>query len=204
MEKQPENTSVLHLEKVSSSPDSISIPVEIDAKLTKKFRAHKLEDPYPATGLNSLTTKPIRGLPRKYLTTGKKIKVRAMMKARMDKKLICELEKISSDQYDLIMDDPALDIMDNVVNEETKKMLGSSFLQLSDLALQQATRPDKLEKMNAFQTTIIAATAYDKFRLSENLSTQNISVQGIVAHLQNEKEELRKARETLLESLSEG
>lgn len=204
MKDQSERQSDSCIEKDTSPSEAISIPVCIDKKFPKKFLSHKSEAPYPATGLNSLSKKPARGLPRKYLTTGKKIKVRAMMKARMEKKLICGLEKISSEQYDLIMDDPALDIMDNVVNEETKKMLGTSFLQLSDLALQQATRPEKLEKMSAFQTTIIAATAYDKFRLSENLSTQNISVQGIVAHLQNEKEELRKARETLLESLSEG
>ena len=119
----------------------------------------------------------------------------------MSRKTICEVERISADQFDMIMEDPSLDILDSKIVEETKKTLGAGFLQLSDLALQQAGSPEKLEKMNAFQSTIIAATAYDIFRLSENLSTQNISIQGIVAHLHNEKEELRKAREALIESL---
>ncbi len=204
MGKSTGKQTVLPLEKDSPSSETISLPAEIDTKFPKKFLERQKDPVYPQTGFTSPEVTTVKRPPRQYLTTGKKIKVRAMVKARMAKGLICELEKISSDQYESIMDDPALDIMDGTISDETKKMLGSSFLQLSDLALQHATRPEKLEKMNAFQNTIIAATAYDKFRLSENLSTQNISVQGIVAHLQNEKEELRKARETLLESLSEG
>ena len=188
---------------VEKSSSGIAVPAEIVPKrapklklcATEKSPHYELQVPRPLS-----SQAPPRSL-RKYITTGKKVKIRAMASAGMSRKTICEVERISADQFDMIMEDPSLDILDSKIVEETKKTLGAGFLQLSDLALQQAGSPEKLEKMNAFQSTIIAATAYDKFRLSENLSTQNISIQGIVAHLHNEKEELRKAREALIESL---
>ncbi len=188
---------------IEKSSSEITIPAEIGPKRTPKLELRATEK-VPHRGLQvprpPFSQAPPRSL-RKYITTGKKVKIRAMSSAGMSRKTICEVERITSEQFDLIMDDPSLDILDSKIVDETKKTLGAGFLQLSDLALQQAGSPEKLEKMNAFQSTIIAATAYDKFRLSENLSTQNISIQGIVAHLHNEKEELRKAREALIESL---
>lgn len=180
---------------------SITFPIESSRPVSRrKFDKNRSIRMEPQQGFASCTSIPEKPA-RQYITTGKKIKIRSMAKSGMKKKMICELEHVSPAQFEMIISDPSLEILDAQITEETRKTLGAGFLQLSDLALQQATNPEKLGKMNAFQSTIIAATAYDKFRLSENLSTQNISIQGIVAHLHNEKEELKKAREAVIESL---
>jgi hypothetical protein len=65
------------------------------------------------------------------------------------------------------------DVMDLV--DERRLALGEQFSHLAHRALQSITDID-LEKMNAYQKTLISSISYDKHRLATGQSTQNFAV----------------------------
>lgn len=140
------------------------------------------------------------------LTTGKKLIVLAMLDAGVSVRDIELKERISSHSIRKIRDDARLrEVASGSESmEQVRKSIGNSFYYLADVSLQKASQESRLNKMNSYQLTGIASLAYDKARLADGLSTENISIRGVVGHIQNEVGTLRKMRQVLEADLAKG
>lgn len=98
-------------------------------------------------------------------------------------------------------DQQLAELSDRRIVAKTKEILGGSFYMAASQLLQEATNPAKVRRLPADRAMVSAAIAFDKARLSEGLSTENLSVRGIVGHLEEKRREAEELRSQLLDSL---
>lgn len=140
-----------------------------------------------------------KDLKYRRLSTGQKLAILSLVRMGLTTKEIAFKEKVSPRTVGYIKADQHLNLLleNNKAMDITKKSLGNNFYLLADSAVTRAQDPEKLENMSAFQLAGIAGLAYDKARLAEGLSTENISIRGMVSHIQEEKNNLTALRERL-------
>jgi hypothetical protein len=136
------------------------------------------------------------------LTTGKKIHIRALLDAGAPISSICRKQGVTRAQVKEIAESVLLsELSDGKLTSKTKEMLGANFYRGADIMLQEALRPEKVRRLNGKDAMIAAAVAFDKGRLSEGLSTENLSIRGVVGHFQEKIGEADALRNRLLEAL---
>lgn len=140
------------------------------------------------------------------LSTGRKLMIRAMLDNGASIRQVAFQEHVHYTTVRKIkLDDSLKELMpESKAAEMTKKALGNSFYYLADASLQKASEEERLDRMSSFQLAGIAGLAFDKGRLAEGLSTENISIRGVVGHLQSERDSLRATREALEAELARG
>ena len=87
--------------------------------------------------------------------------------------------------------------------EKVKKILAGKFYILCHRALENLT-PEKLAAASAYQLVGLAGLLYDKARLAEGLSTQNLAVRSVAVNLNADLQNLRTLKEKLFASLGQG
>ena len=147
-----------------------------------------------------------RSKPRKYrhfthLTTGRKLSIKALSAAGLSNREIARREKVSSSTVGAILLDKELDELEPQIIEKTAKMLGSRFVVLADRSITKAQEEKRLNRMSSYQLAGIAGLAFARHRVAAGLSTENLSVRGVVEHLTSEESELRKRRLDIEERL---
>lgn len=135
------------------------------------------------------------------LSTGRKIVIRAMCATGMSFREVARREKISDSTVKKIWEDDELEELEPRYIEKTKEALGGRFVLLADRAITKAQEEERLDRMSAFQLAGIAGLSFDKHRVASGLSTENISIRGVVEHLRSEKDAARKIRERLESAL---
>lgn len=138
------------------------------------------------------------------LPTGKKIIIRAHIESGTPLRDICRREKVTKEQVYAIKRDTGLDHIHNSIVEKTKENLAGNFYTVADLALQEAMKPSKIARLSSRDGVLTAAIATDKGRLLDGLSTENLSIRGIVGHLKNQASEADALRQRILDSIAEG
>lgn len=98
-------------------------------------------------------------------------------------------------------DQTLAELSDRRVVAKTKEILGGAFYMASAQLLKEATNPDKVRRLPADRAMVSSAIAFDKARLADGLSTENLSVRGIVGHLEEKRKEADELRDALLHSL---
>lgn len=124
------------------------------------------------------------------LQSGHKIP-RIMKEERMTRAQVLEIER----------DQSLAELSDRRITAKTKEILGSRFYMAASQLLEEATSPAKVRRLPADRAMVSAAIAFDKARLSEGLSTENLSVRGVVGHLEERRREAEELRSQLLDSL---
>jgi hypothetical protein len=97
----------------------------------------------------------------------------------------------------LMKDERLNDLIDDGVAERTKKALGRGFYDLADRAVARASEDARLDKASAYQLAGIAGLSFDKARLHDGLSTENVSLRGVVEHHKDELGKVRQLREAI-------
>jgi len=170
-----------------------SIPITTLAPVVRKLGRPRKGEERPKN------LKLRKDLKYRRLSTGQKLSILALTRLGLTTREIAFKEKVSERTIEYIKADEKLNLLldNNKAMETTKRTLGNNFYLLADSALTRAQDPEKLDNMNAYQLAGIAALSYDKARLAEGLSTENISIRGMVSHIQEEKNNLTALRERL-------
>jgi glutamyl-tRNA reductase len=127
-------------------------------------------------------------------TLGKKLAIHADILAGLSYREIALRNGVSISTVSYVKNDPSIaDINDPKVVELRKKAIANMFYFNVDRLLQSISDED-IKKMQPFQRFIASGMSLDKARLAEGLSTENISVKGVVATIASELEQMKKER----------
>ena len=136
------------------------------------------------------------------ISTAKRVFVFARLQSGHSVAKIMKEERLTRAQVIEIESDQALAALsDRRILAKTKEILGGSFYMAADQLLREATDPRKVARLPADRAMVSAAIAFDKARLADGLSTENLSVRGIVGHLEEKRKEAEELRAQLLDSL---
>lgn len=136
------------------------------------------------------------------LQTGRRIAILAHLEAGDRPSDIARREKVSLATVHNIRNDPRLrELSDGKAVERTKELLSANFYLASDALLDEAMKPAKIVKLRTTEAMLAAGIAVDKARLLEGKSTENVSIRGVVGHLQAQLSDAALLRRTLLESI---
>lgn len=131
-------------------------------------------------------------------TTGRKLWALELIKSGMPYSRVQAETGISTGHLvRLTKDERLMDLTNDKVMERTKRSLASNFYWLADKASAKAGEEDRINKMSSFQLAGISGLAYDKARLADGLSTENISIRGMIDHIKGERDKVREMRESL-------
>ena len=137
-----------------------------------------------------------------HLQTGRRIAILARLEAGERPADIARREKVSLTTVQDIRNDPRLrELSDGKAVERTKELMSAKFYLASDRLLDEAMRPEKLSKLRTTEGMMAAGIAVDKARLLEGKSTENVSIRGVVGHLQAQLSDAALMRRVLLESI---
>lgn len=155
--------------------------------------------------LEPLTDAPLApNSDREAIQTGKRISILARLEAGDKPAEVARREKVSVSAVRQIQQDPYLrELVDSKAVEKTKEILSAKFYLASDRLLDTAMRPEKLAKLRTTEGMMAAGIAVDKARLLEGKSTENVSVRGVVGHLQAQLSDAALLRRQLLDSMTE-
>jgi hypothetical protein len=136
------------------------------------------------------------------IQTGRRIAILARLEAGERPADIARREKVCLSTVDNIRNDPHLrELSDGKMVERTKELMSAKFYLASDALLDEAMRPEKRAKLRTTEAMLAAGIAVDKARLLEGKSTENVSIRGVVAHLQAQLSDAALLRRTLLDSI---
>lgn len=108
-------------------------------------------------------------------------------------------EGISKNTISVWRDDPELVQITNTKGiEQLKKNFSNAFYLKSATAMNYLT-PDKLQQTNAQSLAWISAVLFDKARLADGLSTENVSVRGIVDHFFSELDDIKRRKDLYID-----
>lgn len=160
---------------------------------------------YQKGTLEPLTEAPLTpSVPLEPLQTGKRIAILARLEAGDRPSEVARREKVSLTTVNAIRNDPFLrELVDIKAVEKTKEIMSAKFYLASDRLLDEAMRPEKLAKLRTTEGMMAAGIAVDKARLLEGKSTENVSIRGVVGHLQAQLSDAALLRRQLLDSMSQ-
>lgn len=131
-------------------------------------------------------------------TLGKRLSIHADLQAGLGIRETARRHGVSPATVHAISKDTELaEMQDQAVVDARKKAMANYFDYNSDRALSTVDQA-KLNAMNAYQLTMIAAVSTDKARLLRDESTENVSVRGVVEHIQKEMLEISEKRRKIL------
>lgn len=133
-----------------------------------------------------------------HISTGRKLFVLELLRAGLSHSQVAKQAGVGMATVSEIKHDERLrDVVDDGVAERTRKALGKVFYDLADRAATKAGREDKLEAASAYQLAGIAGLSFDKARLHDGLSTENVSLRGVVEHHKDELGRVQQLRQAL-------
>lgn len=134
----------------------------------------------------------------RWLSTGKKIAILAMLQNGIPAWQVAMMEGVSKTTVRSIELDPYLQQLKPEIVEGTRKMLASRFYLLSDKSVDKASDDEKMDKMSAYQLTMMAAVAVDKARLMDGQSTENLAVHNISDNIRSSSNEMDAMKASLI------
>lgn len=141
---------------------------------------------------------------RQTIQTGRRIAILARLEAGESCTEVARREKVSVSAVQSIKNDPHLrELLDGKAVEKTKEMMSAKFYLASDRLLEEAMRPEKIAKLRTTEGMMAAGIAVDKARLLEGKSTENLSIRGVVGHLQAQLSDASFMRRALLDSIGD-
>lgn len=172
-------------------------------KRTSRSKILGTEEPQTAGDLVPALSTPLtipavtaRGRPHEY-SVGVKSAIYSDYKAGKTWRVIAADYGIAAETLKSIIDDPLMrEIHDERVVDARKKSLTGLFYYISDIAF-AGIGPEELAKLNPYQRCLIGSIAFDKARLSENLSTENIAIRGVTGDLVVALKGIKTQREPL-------
>jgi hypothetical protein len=131
----------------------------------------------------------------------KRIAIFTDIKAGIPYAEICVRHDVGKGTVSRISKDQQLqEMLDPRILELRKKHLAGLNYYVADISLSSITVGD-VQKLNALQRGILAATNVDKARLLEGQSTENISVRGTVEHYESELSDIKARKEALFAAM---
>jgi hypothetical protein len=102
--------------------------------------------------------------------------------------------RVSARLVDEVIHDPQMfEMLDEGVAEHRKKSLMGLFYYIADIAFAGLGKAE-IMKLPAAQRATVGAIAYDKARLAEGLSTENVSIRGVLGDIRTTISDIRKRR----------
>ena len=136
------------------------------------------------------------------LQTGKRISILTRLNAGMKIRDVAKCEGVSTATVARIKNDPHLNALsDGKSIEKTKELLANKFYLASDQFLDEGLKPEKIGKLRSTEAMMAAGIAVDKARLLEGKSTENLSIRGVVSHLQAQLSDAELLRKSLLSAV---
>lgn len=180
------------------SPTDPSVNPTIDPKLRHKRDPNRRPFKRASSSRNARNIVQGRKPQRSWMSTGKKLAIRAMLQHGMSEWQIAAMEGTSRSTVNAIRNDKRLDELNPALVATTKRMLSSRFYLLADKAVDRAGEDDRLEKMSSYQLAMIGAVSVDKARLMDGQSTENLAFKGVNEQVQTGLQDLERMKAMLL------
>lgn len=132
------------------------------------------------------------------MSTGRKLVVKAMLESGLSYRQIAASENISLDTVHSIAYDPEIVELTPGLLDKTKRMLAGRAYLLADRSISKAGEEDRLDKMNAYQLTIMSSVMIDKARLMDGQSTENLALHTLSEQLQSGAKDIDNVKDMII------